>query len=78
MPTGYPSEGQAWMTIDPDECIDCGACLPECPVDAILDNTSDDPYWATINKNLAPAHNGQRGPMRPRDEAPRRPDNSLR
>jgi ferredoxin len=23
------------MFIDADECIDCGACLPECPVDAI-------------------------------------------
>ena len=23
------------MFIDPDECIDCGACLPECPADAI-------------------------------------------
>ena len=22
---------------DPDECIDCGACEPECPVDAIYD-----------------------------------------
>jgi len=23
------------LYINPDECIDCGACLPECPVDAI-------------------------------------------
>ena len=23
------------LYIDPTECIDCGACLPECPVDAI-------------------------------------------
>tara|TARA_Y100000815_G_C13262097_1_gene469676 strand:- start:762 stop:917 length:156 start_codon:yes stop_codon:yes gene_type:complete len=22
--------------IDPDECIDCGACLPVCPVEAIF------------------------------------------
>ena len=21
--------------VDPDECIDCGACLPECPAEAI-------------------------------------------
>jgi ferredoxin len=26
--------------IDPDECIDCGACLPVCPVQAIF--TDDD------------------------------------
>jgi ferredoxin len=25
------------LYIDPDECIDCGACEPECPVDAIYD-----------------------------------------
>ncbi|HEU5055424.1 MAG TPA: 4Fe-4S binding protein [Kofleriaceae bacterium] len=24
------------MFIDPDECIDCGACLPVCPADAIV------------------------------------------
>jgi NAD-dependent dihydropyrimidine dehydrogenase PreA subunit len=23
------------MFIDPDECVDCGACLPVCPADAI-------------------------------------------
>jgi ferredoxin len=23
------------MFIDPDDCIDCGACVPECPEDAI-------------------------------------------
>jgi len=28
------------LYINPDECIDCGACLPECPVDAIY--TSED------------------------------------
>lgn len=24
------------LYIDPDECIDCGACVPECPVGAIF------------------------------------------
>ena len=27
------------LYIDPDECIDCGACVPECPVEAIYDET---------------------------------------
>ena len=27
------------LVIDPDECIDCGACIPECPVDAIFADT---------------------------------------
>ena len=24
------------LYIDPEECIDCGACIPECPVNAIF------------------------------------------
>jgi ferredoxin len=27
------------LFIDPNECIDCGACVPECPVEAIFDET---------------------------------------
>lgn len=29
-------EDDICLWIDPDECIDCGACIPECPVDAIF------------------------------------------
>jgi ferredoxin len=28
-------EGPEFLVIDPDECIDCGLCVPECPIDAI-------------------------------------------
>ena len=28
-------EGKNMLVIKPDECIDCGVCEPECPVDAI-------------------------------------------
>ena len=28
-------EGANFLVIDPDECIDCDLCVPECPVDAI-------------------------------------------
>lgn len=28
-------EGPNFMVINPDECIDCGVCVPECPIDAI-------------------------------------------
>jgi ferredoxin len=28
-------EGRNMLVIDPDECIDCALCIPECPVDAI-------------------------------------------
>ena len=29
-------EGEDQLYIHPDECIDCGACEPECPVSAIF------------------------------------------
>ena len=29
-------EGEPMLYIDPDECSDCGACEPECPVEAIF------------------------------------------
>ena len=29
-------EGPEFLVIDPDECIDCGLCVPECPIDAIF------------------------------------------
>ena len=32
-------EGENMLVIHPDECIDCGVCEPECPVDAIQPDT---------------------------------------
>jgi NAD-dependent dihydropyrimidine dehydrogenase PreA subunit len=32
-------EGENVLVIHPDECIDCGVCEPECPVDAIKPDT---------------------------------------
>lgn len=29
-------EMDTYLVIDPDDCIDCNACVPECPVDAIF------------------------------------------
>lgn len=29
-------EAEHMVVIDPEECIDCGACVPECPVEAIF------------------------------------------
>jgi ferredoxin len=31
--------------IDPDECIDCGVCVPECPVDAIFPEEEVPEKW---------------------------------
>ena len=34
-------EGENMLVINPDECIDCGVCEPECPVDAIFDSEEE-------------------------------------
>jgi len=40
--------------INPDECIDCGACEPECPVQAIFPDAEVPPEWANyIERNRA-------------------------
>jgi len=62
MPAGYPGEGKPMAVIDPEECTYCGACEPECPVMAIVDDKAHDPYWAEINRRLAPVFYGQRPP----------------
>jgi len=48
-------EGENMLVIHPDECIDCGVCEPECPVDAIVPDTEDDPdgKWLEINSKYA-------------------------
>ncbi len=33
------------LVIDPDECIDCGACEPECPVEAIFPEDALPTKW---------------------------------
>lgn len=40
------------LYINPDICIDCGACLPECPVDAIYPNEED----AILNNDEESVH----------------------
>ena len=40
------------VVINPDECIDCGLCEPECPVTAIFVDTDVPPDWKDyIEKN---------------------------
>ncbi len=40
------------LYIDPEECIDCGACEPECPVDAIFEESEVPSEWKPfITKN---------------------------
>jgi ferredoxin len=45
------------LYIDPARCIDCGACVPECPVEAIYDEGSlpeDQSHWLRVNAERAP------------------------
>ena len=43
-------EGTNMLVINPDECIDCGVCEPECPAEAILPDTEDNlEKWIELN-----------------------------
>jgi ferredoxin len=60
-------EGENFLVINPDECIDCGVCEPECPAHAIVPDS--DPKadawkeanadyaksWPNITRKLSPA-----------------------
>jgi len=49
-------EGPNFLTIDPDECIDCAVCIPECPVNAIYaeeDVPADQQHMTKLNADLA-------------------------
>ena len=49
-------EGPNFLVIDPEECIDCTLCEPECPVDAILpddDLAPDQEQFLEINRELS-------------------------
>jgi len=47
-------EGENFLVINPDECIDCGVCEPECPAEAILPDTEPGlEKWLDINTKFA-------------------------
>ena len=41
-------EGEHMLYIDPADCIDCEACVPECPVEAIFHETNVPGPWAAF------------------------------
>ena len=57
------------LYIDPDACIDCGACVPECPVEAIYDEGSvpeEESHWLALNRARAlslPIVNRKQAPL---------------
>ncbi|NBV89033.1 MAG: ferredoxin family protein [Betaproteobacteria bacterium] len=51
-------KGPNFLVIDPDECIDCAVCIPECPVNAIYaeeDVPSSQKRFIELNAELAKA-----------------------
>jgi ferredoxin len=47
-------EGENFLVINPDECIDCGVCEPECPAEAIVPDS--DPRaadWIEVARKFA-------------------------
>lgn len=47
-------EGENFLVIHPEECIDCGVCEPECPANAIKPDTEPSlQIWLDINRKFA-------------------------
>ena len=49
-------EGENMLVIDPDECVDCGLCEIECPVDAIVSENElpqHQLHFMVLNKELS-------------------------
>ncbi|MBX3602478.1 MAG: ferredoxin family protein [Rubrivivax sp.] len=55
-PTDAFREGRNMLVIEPDDCIDCALCVPECPVNAIFgedDVPADQQDFVALNAELA-------------------------
>ncbi|MBB4837765.1 ferredoxin [Sphingomonas kyeonggiensis] len=47
-------EGENMLVINPNECIDCGVCEPECPAEAILPDTENGlEKWLELNRTYS-------------------------
>ena len=50
-------EGENMLVINPDECIDCGVCIPECPEDAIFQTDDTENKWYKHNQYFSETAN---------------------
>jgi len=53
------------LYIHPDECIDCGACEPECPVTAIFPEEDVPPQWKDYIAKNRDVFQGENPPGKP-------------
>ncbi|MCB9979768.1 MAG: ferredoxin family protein [Rhodospirillales bacterium] len=71
-------EGENMLVIHPDECIDCGVCEPECPIDAILPDTdSKATQWLEVNRTYSekwPVITRQKAPLSTAEEFKDKPN----
>lgn len=73
-------EGPNFLVIDPEACIDCGVCIPECPAEAIVeaaDLPADQAEFLALNAELArqwPVLDAARDPLPDADDWARRTD----
>ena len=73
-------EGENMLVINPEECIDCGACIPECPAEAIFLDEDLPAKWSAyiaINEELSqswPVLTEQREPLPGADAARNEPN----
>jgi ferredoxin len=68
------------LVIDPDECIDCTLCEPECPAEAIKsedDLTDDEQHYVELNAELSlkwPVINEMKDPLEDADNWKDKPE----
>ncbi|WBX99915.1 ferredoxin family protein [Ramlibacter tataouinensis] len=62
-------EGQTMLVIDPETCIDCGVCEPQCPVGAIAFDMQADPHWRELNRTYSRTWPAIRSPRPPPADA---------
>jgi len=74
-------EGPNFLAINPDECIDCGVCIPECPINAIVEDTNKSvpnmQFLIDLNKRLSskwPSITEKRDPLPDAAEWKDKPD----
>jgi ferredoxin len=59
-------EGENMVVINTEECIDCGVCEPECPIEAIKPESEENIKWLEINKEYSqiwPQINTKKDPL---------------